>query len=95
MLGDASLRRFLVGPKGAEITGVAEWADGKALYTNIQHPGENTKANATDGWIADAAKLEGPWPTHGGGLPAAYGPGKRPRSATIVITRNDVGKVGV
>lgn len=52
------MRRFLHGPKGAEITGVAESADGKALYVNIQHPSENTKANATDGWIADVAKLE-------------------------------------
>ncbi|MEI7786477.1 MAG: PhoX family phosphatase [Betaproteobacteria bacterium] len=95
LLGDARLRRFLVGPKGAEITGVAESADGKALYVNIQHPGENTKASATDGWIADAAKLESQWPTNGAGLPAAYGPGKRPRSATIVISRNDGGKVGV
>jgi uncharacterized protein len=100
LLGDARLRRFLVGPKGAEITGVAESADGKALYVNIQHPGENTPANrtaTTGGWITDATKLESQWPTNGGGLASgtAYGPGTRPRSATIVITRNDGGKVGV
>ena len=95
MLGDARLHRFLHSPKGAEITGVAESADGKALYVNIQLPGENTKANATDGWIIDAAKLESQWPTKGLGLSAAYGPGTRARSATILITRNDGGKVGV
>ncbi len=66
MLGDARLRRFLVGPKGAEITGVAESAGGKALFVNIQHPGESTPANSaatTGGWIIDAAKLESQWPT--------------------------------
>jgi secreted PhoX family phosphatase len=54
-----------------------------ALFVNIQHPGEGTPANSAA--------------TGGGGLApeAAYGPAKRPRSATIVITRNDGGKVGV
>ena len=97
LLGDARLRRFLVGPKGCEITGVAESADGKALYVNIQHPGENTPANrtaTTGGWVTDASKLESQWPSNGGGV-TAYGSGTRPRSATIVITRNDGGKVGV
>ncbi len=95
LLGDDRLRRFLVGPKGAEITGVTESADGKALYVNIQHPGENTAANATAGWMADPTKLESQWPNNGAGLAAAYGPGKRPRSATIIITKNDGGKVGL
>jgi hypothetical protein len=77
---------------------VVESAGGKALFVNIQHPGEGTPANSaatTGGWIIDAAKLESQWPTKGLGLSAAYGPGTRPRSATIVITRNDGGKVGV
>ena len=98
MLGDARLRRFLLGPKGAEITGVVESADGKALYVNIQHPGESTPANSAatgGGWIVDPTKLESQWPTKGGGLAAAYGSGKRPCSATIGITRNDGGRVGV
>lgn len=98
LLGEARLRRFLVGPKGCEITGLAESADGKALYVNIQHPGENTPANRTvntGGWVTDPTKLESRWPSNGGGLTAGYGTGARPRSATIVITRNDGGKVGV
>lgn len=77
---------------------MAESADGKALYVNTQHPGESTPANSaatTGGWIIDAAKLESQWPTKGLGLSAAYGPGTRPGSATIVITRSDGGKVGV
>ncbi len=81
----STLARFLVGPKGCEITGWCETPDGRAVFINIQHPGENTKM--TD--IADPAKYESQWPSNAG-----YGNGKRPRSATIVITRNDGGVIG-
>ncbi|MEO6186695.1 MAG: PhoX family phosphatase, partial [Steroidobacteraceae bacterium] len=37
-----NLRRFLVGPKGCEITGIATTPDLKTMFVNIQHPGENT-----------------------------------------------------
>ncbi|MWN26223.1 DUF839 domain-containing protein, partial [Escherichia coli] len=40
--GTDGLRRFLVGPKDCEITGIAESGDGRALFVNIQHPGEGT-----------------------------------------------------
>jgi secreted PhoX family phosphatase len=80
-----TLKRFLVGPKGCEITGVCETPDGKALFINIQHPGENTGAAN----VGDPAKYESQWPASAG-----YGAGKRPRSATIVITKNDGGRVG-
>lgn len=44
----SNLRRFLVGPKECEITGITETPDGKALFVNIQHPGENgSPANIT------------------------------------------------
>lgn len=76
------LRRFLVGPKGCEITGIAESGDGRALFVNIQHPGENTP----DADIGDPAKFESHWPDGGNA---------RPRSATVVITRDDGGKIGV
>jgi secreted PhoX family phosphatase len=80
-----TLKRFLVGPAGCEITGLAETPDGKAIFVNIQHPGENTsQAN-----LGDPAKYTSQWPGNAG-----YGAGKRPRSATIVITRNDGGRIG-
>lgn len=80
-----TLKRFLVGPKGCEITGLAETPDGKAIFVNIQHPGESTgMAN-----LADPAKFQSQWPANAG-----YGAGKRPRSATIVITKNDGGTIG-
>ena len=83
-----TLKRFLVGPVGAEITGICETPDGKSLFINIQHPGENT-AQAD---IADPSKFTSHWPGNAG-----YGAGgatARPRSATIVITKNDGGVIG-
>lgn len=81
----ATLARFLVGPKGAEITGWCETPDGRAVFINIQHPGENTKMAD----VTDPARYESRWPANAG-----YGAGQRPRSATIVITRNDGGVIG-
>lgn len=81
----ATLKRFLVGPKGAEITGICETPDGRALFVNIQHPGENTRMAD----VGNPAKYESQWPANAG-----YGAGQRPRSATVVITREDGGLIG-
>ncbi len=78
-LGDTNLRRFLVGPKECEITGITETPDGKTLFVNIQHPGEDTSPNFTTRAYGSY------WPDGGT---------SRPRSSTIVITRNDGGMVG-
>ena len=80
-----TLKRFLVGPVGCEITGLAETPDGKTLFVNIQHPGESTAMED----IGDPAKYTSHWPSNAG-----YGPGRRPRSATIVLTKNDGGRIG-
>ncbi len=80
-----TLKRFLVGAKDCEITGLCETPDGKAMFINIQHPGEGTKMAD----IADPTKYTSQWPSNAG-----YGAGKRPRTATIVITKNDGGKIG-
>jgi uncharacterized protein len=80
-----TLKRFLVGPVGSEITGLCEAPDGKTIFVNIQHPGETTaQAN-----LGDPTKYTSQWPANAG-----YGVGKRPRSATIVITKNDGGRIG-
>ena len=76
----AKLKRFLVGPKGCELTGITETPDGKTLFVNIQHPGEETAA-------ANLATPDSTWPSSLAG--------RRPRSATIAITRNDGGVIGV
>ena len=90
-LGDAKLRRFLVGPKGCEITGITETPDGKAIFVNIQHPGERTAAL---GMAADFT-FQSTWPA-GSASAGNYGPAGslRPRSATIVIRRTDGGVIG-
>ena len=79
-LGEERLRRFLVGPKDCEITGLAETPDRKVLFVNIQHPGETTTAAnfAAGSFLSN-------WPDGGTA---------RPRSTTIAITRNDGGEVG-
>ncbi|MBS7660492.1 PhoX family phosphatase [Pseudomonas lalucatii] len=64
------LKRFLVGPSGAEITGISATPDFRTLFVNVQHPGEGSTAG----------NLLSTWPD---------GPGKRPRSATLIITRED------
>ena len=88
ILGESRLRRFLVGPIGSEVTGITETADGKAIFVGIQHPGEKATAyNKTD---------KGVWPTNAAnGVGGAYGAGTRPRSATIIITKDDGGKIGL
>lgn len=81
-LGDGKLRRFLVGPKQCEITGITETPDGKTLFVNIQHPGEDVRLAD----IGNPSAFPSHWPD--GGL-------SRPRSATIVITKNNGGVIGV
>lgn len=73
----SDLRRFLVGPKDCEITGVDSTPDGKTMFVNIQHPGEG----------GSLTNLVSSWPAQDGS--------SRPRSATIVITREDGGVIGL
>lgn len=74
------LSRFLVGPRDCEITGITESPDGTVIFVNIQHPGENSESST------DPALFTSHWPDGGNA---------RPRSATVVITRNDGGKIAV
>jgi hypothetical protein len=73
------IRRFLTGPFGQEITGVITTPDRRTMFVNIQHPGATTTADA----FAEG-KPNSVWPD-GEGVP---------RSATIVITKNDGGVIG-
>lgn len=84
-LPGTNLRRFLVGPKGCEITGIDSTPDGRTVFVNIQHPGETGAAVPPNPLVSN-------WPATQGGASA---PTVRPRSATIVITKNDGGVVGV
>lgn len=80
----AQLRRFLVGPKQCEITGIDTTPDGRTVFVNIQHPGEEgNPTNITSNWPYSQGTANG------------TAPGNRPRSATIAITRNDGGVVAL
>jgi secreted PhoX family phosphatase len=76
------IRRFLTGPSGAEVTGVITTPDGRTMFANIQHPGEAPSERS------DPAKPTAfsTWPDGDRG--------GRPRSATIVIRRQDGGVIG-
>lgn len=88
--GDADLRRFLVGPRECEITGVCMTPDGTAMFVNIQHPGEDTAAT-----LGSPATYGSRWPNGAVATDDAGGGTARPRSATIVITRDDGGVIGL
>ncbi|MFM9884278.1 MAG: PhoX family protein [Burkholderiales bacterium] len=77
------IRRFLVGPKDCELTGVTMSPDGKTMFVNIQHPGELPGSPRND-----PAK-----PRAGSNWPDFRADG-RPRSATVVIQRQDGGVIG-
>lgn len=67
-------KRFLVGPQGAEVTGITATPDFRTLFVNIQHPGEGSTST----------EYTSTWPD---------GAGRRPRSATVIISRDDGGRV--
>jgi hypothetical protein len=88
------IRRFLVGPSGCEVTGIAFTPDRKTMFINIQHPGElgshpRAPKNAqgqtiSDNELARNATQFSQWPIAG----------QRPRSATVVVRRTDGGVIG-
>ena len=74
------IRRFLVGPRGCEITGCVLTPDRRTLFVNVQHPSERND----DG----SGTPQSAWPD--GDVPGSA----RPRSATVVVQRRDGGIVG-
>lgn len=77
------IRRFLTGPNGCEITGVITTPDQRAMFINVQHPGEATTALGAPTPANPSAVSS--WPTGGK---------SRPRAATVVITKDDGGVIG-
>ena len=77
--GGPDIRRFLLGPAGCEVTGVVTTPDLRTMFVNIQHPGESASER---GDPANPSKVSS-WPDGG-----------RPRSATVVITKDDGGVIG-
>ncbi|NJR51706.1 MAG: PhoX family phosphatase [Leptolyngbyaceae cyanobacterium CSU_1_3] len=75
------VKRFLTSPTNCEVTGVHTTPDGKTMFVNIQHPGEDSTASNPTQFSN--------WPNSQG-----YGQSGRPRSSTVVITRKDGGVIG-
>jgi secreted PhoX family phosphatase len=76
------IRRFLVGPVGCEVTGATASPDGRTMFINIQHPGESPSERSDP---ANPRRFSN-WPDKR--------PDGRPRSATVVIRRQDGGLIG-
>ena len=76
------IRRFLTGPRGCEVTGITMTPDRRTMFVNIQHPGQSA-SERSDPAQPHAVST---WPDGPGG--------GRPRSATIVIRRDDGGMLG-
>jgi secreted PhoX family phosphatase len=81
------VKRFLTGPRGCEITGVIMTPDMRTMFINVQHPGESTRH-----WNEQFGAPSTSNPTTVSSWP--YGPGRRPRSATVVIRKADGGRIG-
>ncbi|MGF1575013.1 MAG: PhoX family phosphatase [Cyanophyceae cyanobacterium] len=75
------IRRFLTGPTGQEITGVITTPDRRTMFINVQHPGATTSPEDFA-----AGKFNSRWPNNDDTI--------YPRSATVVITRDDGGIIG-
>ncbi|HEL6320527.1 TPA: PhoX family phosphatase [Klebsiella pneumoniae] len=80
--GTNEYRRFLTGPRGCEITGIAFTPDNRTLFINIQHPGEGGDD------ITDPSN-----PRAISNWPDSRSDG-RPRSSTVVITKSNGGIIG-
>ena len=76
------VRRFLTGPTGCELTGATWTPDGRTMFVNIQHPGEAPRGRTDP---AQPRRYSN-WPD--------FDPAGRPRSATVVIRRDDGGVIG-
>ncbi len=76
--------RFLTSPPNCEVTGVISTPDGRAMWINIQHPGED--------WSA-SFKARSSWPDNGANGATGVAAVK-PRSSTVLITKNDGGVIG-
>jgi uncharacterized protein len=76
--------RFLNSPPNCEVTGVVTTPDGRAMWINIQHPGEDWSGSFTS---------KSTWPDNGANGPTGVAAVK-PRSTTVLITKNDGGVIG-
>ncbi len=78
----AETKRFLVGPVNCEITGAAWTPDMRTMFINVQHPGETPSERSNP----EEPRRFSNWPE--------FKPTGRPRSATVVVRKDDGGVIG-
>jgi uncharacterized protein len=76
------VKRFLVGPTNCEITGAIMTPDCKNFFVGIQHPGETPGERSNPKEVRRFSN----WPD--------FNPNGKPRSAVVVITKDDGGVIG-
>ena len=81
------ITRFLTSPRNCEVTGVVSTPDGKTMFVNIQHPGEDWTGSYTSNSTWPDSGFNGPTTQSANGA-------IKPRSATVVITKDDGGVIG-
>ena len=79
------IRRFMTAPRGCEVTGMASTPDGRVMWVGIQHPGE--------GW-RDSFTANSTWPDSGVNGPTTQQQVSKPRSAVVMVTKDDGGVIG-
>ncbi|AOF80800.1 hypothetical protein BSY238_651 [Methyloversatilis sp. RAC08] len=79
--------RFLTSPIRCEVTGVVTTPDNKTMFVNIQHPGESWSGSFTSRSTWPDSGINGPTTQSANGA-------IKPRSAVVVITKDDGGVIG-
>ena len=80
------ITRFLTSPRNCETTGVVSTPDLKTMFVGIQHPGED--------WAPAGYTAKSTWPDSGANGPTTQAVVSKPRSAVVVVTKNDGGVIG-
>jgi uncharacterized protein len=81
-MATGEFRRFLVGPTNCEITGAAFTPDARTVFINVQHPGETPSERSNP----NEPRRFSNWPD--------FRAAGRPRSATVIVRKNDGGVIG-
>lgn len=85
--GPRPVKRFLVGPVGAEICGPTLALDERAFLCSIQHPGESDLEQTSVSELRWRRRQRPPSSFPDGG-------NSWPRSSVVIVTRDDGGRIG-
>jgi uncharacterized protein len=81
------ISRFATSPRNCETTGVVGTPDYRTMFMGVQHPGESWSPAV--GYLANST-----WPDSGANGPTTQAVLAKPRSAVVVITKDNGGVIG-